>query len=304
MKIRHVALVGAGHFGRHHLRHLTNHERVGAVTVVDKDIERARTLAKAHGADVATTLEGCALDAAIIAVPTEAHFLVAAPLVARGIPVLIEKPVAATVEEAARLNAIAQNAGTFIQVGHIERFSAAFDALSKRCGPVRHIAARRHNPPRDVPPTVDVVLDLMIHDIDLALALAGAPVQTMTATAPDGIGQEAATAQLTFMNGVVADLSASRLAPRMERNLIVHAAGGVFHADLAQKSLLHLSGQDVIQIPTDGDRDNLKEEISSFLDVVARRVPPKVCGEAGLSALAVANEVRQALASVAYQLTA
>ncbi len=169
-----MAVIGVGAFGRHHARHLSANPAIGTLTVVDRDIDRARAIADPLGAEAAADAEGLALDAAIVTVPTEAHAAVAGPLLSRGVHVFIEKPIADTGKAAEALMRAAEQSGAVLQVGHIERFSAAFEALAGHAGAVRHIAARRHNPPRPVAPTADVVLDLMIHDIDLCLALAGA----------------------------------------------------------------------------------------------------------------------------------
>ncbi|MEO1103046.1 MAG: Gfo/Idh/MocA family oxidoreductase [Pseudomonadota bacterium] len=298
----HIAVVGAGSFGRHHVRHLCAHPLVGRVTIVDRDRERARDLAAEHGANTAESLEEVAPDGAVVAVPTEAHRTVAEPLLARGIAVLVEKPIAATPAEAESLLRTSIASGAPVQVGHIERFSPAFRALAKAAGPVRHVCCRRHNPPRPVAPAADVVLDLMIHDIDLALALCDAPVTRVAAMAPDGIGQEAAVARIVFANGAVADLSASRLSPVVERTLTVHDVAGVLHADLAAKTL-HRTAKGTVSEITLSPGDNLAAELDDFLAAVSGRKSPDVDGAAGLAALRVADEVRTAL-SHHYKLSA
>lgn len=300
----HVAVIGAGSFGRHHVRHLAAHPDVDRVTVVDRDANRAHLVAELHGADVAQSLDGLVIDAAVVTVPTESHAAVAAPLLAAGVHCFVEKPIAEGSREADALIATAARNGAVLQIGHIERFSAAFEALEAAAGPVSYIAARRHNPPRTVPPAVDVVLDLMIHDIDLALTLAGAPVVTVRAHAPDGIGQECATAELVFEGGAVAHLSASRLAPVMERSILVHDDKGVFFADLVQKTLHRTIGGDVHEIDLDADRDSLALEMGEFMDAVCGRRTPRVEGSAGRSALTIANEIRAAMAPLSLQLTA
>lgn len=305
MRKCHVAVFGAGSFGRHHVRHLAAHQDVERVTVVDRDENRAQFVADMHGAAVAAGVEDLeGLDAAVIAVPTESHVAVAGPLLARGVHCFVEKPIAEGSTEARALIAAAEKSGAVLQIGHIERFSPAFEALQETAGPVGYIAARRHNPPRPVPPTVDVVLDLMIHDIDIALALAGVPVERVEAFAPDGIGQECATAELHFAGGAVAHLSASRLAPVMERTLYVHDELGVWHADLAAGLLARTIGGEVHDIAVDNERDNLALELGEFVEAACGRRSPRVDGTAGLAALAVANEIRAALAPLSLQLTA
>lgn len=261
-------------------------------------------LADLHGVEVADSVDGLHIDAAVVAVPTESHAAIAAPLLRRGVHCFIEKPVAGDVNEARALIAASEESGAVIQVGHIERFSAAFEALEEAVGTVGHIAARRHNLPRAVPPAIDVVLDLMIHDIDLALALANAPVTSFSAHAPDGIGHECATAQLCFANGVVADLSASRLAPSVDRTIIVHDEKGVWQADLAEKTLHRTIDGAVHEILLDTARDSLALEIDEFVEAACGRLVPRVDGCAGLEAVRIANEIRGALAPLTLQLTA
>jgi len=302
MKPIHVAVYGAGSFGRHHVRQLANHPLVARVSVVDTDAGRARALAREHGADVARG--DVVPDAAVVAVPTEHHHAVAHRLLALGVPVFVEKPIAATDGEAEALVRAARRTGTVLQVGHIERFSPAFAALLTEARGVRHIAVRRHNPPRPVPPAADVVLDLMIHDVDLAMALAGAVPTAVIAVATDGSGQEAASARLVFAGGVVADLSASRLAEATERTLTVDAANGVWHADLAAGRLERRAGGSVHTVPLRDDGNKLAAELDEFIRAALGGARPRVDGAAGARALAVANRIRAALRLPVSQLSA
>lgn len=299
----HVAVVGAGSFGRHHVRHLSRHPLVSRLTVVDADDTRACALAAEHGVEAATDLAVVRPAAAVVAVPTEAHRTIAQRLIANGAHVFVEKPIAGSDADAAALVTAAEVNGVVLQVGHIERFSPAFAAISSRARGIRHIAARRHNPPRPVPPTADVVLDLMIHDIDLALALAGAPVRAVSATAPDG-GSEAATATLVFANGITAELSASRVSPVTERVLTVHDADGVWHADLVAGRLGRTAGGIVQPDEAVPGRDNLFAELDEFVRAALGQTRPTVDGRAGAAALAVAGRIRAAIASPSFQLSA
>ncbi|WMS43416.1 Gfo/Idh/MocA family oxidoreductase [Acuticoccus sp. MNP-M23] len=304
MKKVNMAVIGVGAFGRHHARHLSANPAIETLTIVDRDIERARAVAGPLGAEAAASVSDLALDAAVVTVPTEAHAAVAGPLLERGVHVFIEKPIADTGVAADALIRAADASGAVLQIGHIERFSAAFEALAKNAGPVRHIAARRHNPPRPVAPTVDVVLDLMIHDIDLCLTLAGAPVTSVEAFAPDGTGHEAAIARLVFANGAVADISASRLAPVVERTLDVHDNAGVLHADLVAKAVVRTTGSDVTPIELGPERDSLATELAEFLNAIATGSRPRVDGAAASAALAVAIRIRDALSRQRLSLSA
>ncbi|WP_420392339.1 Gfo/Idh/MocA family protein [Acuticoccus sp.] len=292
MNALNVAVVGVGSFGRHHVRHLSRHARVGSVTVVDRNGERARACAATHGARVAEDVASVSPDAAVITVETEAHRAVAESLIARGVHVFVEKPIAASDIDAFALVAAAERAGVVLQVGHVERFAPAFVAIAERAQGIRSIKAVRHNPPRPTPPTADVVVDLMIHDIDLALALAAAPVTAVTAGTTDG--GEAATARLDFANGVVARLSASRRAVATERALTIEDAGGAWHADLLTGRLTRTTpgGTEDHLLPS---RDNLAAELDEFVCAALGEARPTVDGRAGAAALAVATRVRAAL---------
>jgi predicted dehydrogenase len=303
MKPIHVAVFGAGAFGRHHVRHLASHPLVARVSVVDPERCRARAIAGETGAHVAD--EDVVPDAAVVAVPTEAHHAVAARLLRRGIGVFVEKPLAATDGEASALVELAARTGAVLQVGHIERFAPAFEALRTGVRGVRHVSVRRHNPPRATAPAVDVVLDLMIHDADLAMALAGGtPPAAVTAVAVDGTGQEAATARLAFASGIVAELSASRLSPVTERTIIVHAANGVWRADLVHGRLDRCRNGTVAPVPLPDRADKLAAELDEFVRAVVGEAVPRVDGAAGAEALAVANRIRTALRSPSFQLSA
>ena len=296
MKPIHVAVFGAGTFGRHHVRQLAAHPEVGRVSVVDACPDRAEAVAHAHG--VCAAPADVHPDAAVVAVPTQAHHAITAGLIDRGIPVFVEKPLAATDVEARDLLERSGHAGTFLQVGHIERFSPAFLALQAGVRTPRQITIRRHNPPRPTPPEIDVVLDLMIHDVDLAMALAGSPVSVVTSAPVDADGQEAATARLHFTNGVVADLSASRLATTTERTMTVRAANGLWTADLTNGRLERCADCETVAIPCPGTSDKLAAELDAFVRAAGGAASPSpVDGTAGAEALAVANRIRTALFS-------
>ena len=288
-----MAVVGAGSFGRHHVRHLSQHARVRDLVVVDRDAARARRLATMHGVDAAPSLDGLDVDAAIVAVPTEAHAEVALALIERGIHVLIEKPIASSDEEAETIVAAADLAGVVVQVGHVERVSLPFLALAAHAKRPLRMSAVRHNQPRAVPPSADVVLDLMIHDIDLVLALASAPVVDVDgAQSADG---HDATARIEFANGAVADLSASRLAGVGERTLTVVTKGATFTADFAAQRLVRRRGsQRAHDVPLPVPHDNLLTELDAFIAAALGERRPIVDGVAGSRALQVANCIRAA----------
>jgi predicted dehydrogenase len=225
---------------------------------------------------------------------------VASDLIEAGIHVLIEKPIASDTRSAGRLVDLAERNGVVLQVGHIERFSPAFTALAERVTAPRRIASVRHTEWTGRSGDVDVVLDLMIHDIDLILTLAAAPVASATGGGAVRSGSlDEAEAWLTFDNGVIATLSASRVADTPERKLTVTEPHRIFVADLAASSLSsRRRGAGAVDEPIPVSvRDKLADEIDAFLDSVTSGRPPRVDGRAGLAALEIAERIKTAIAT-------
>jgi predicted dehydrogenase len=298
-----VGVVGLGAFGSHHVRQYAAHPGARLVAVADADPARAAMVAEEYGVEGFSDYRALIgkVDAVSIATPTSTHHRVATDLMGAGVHVLIEKPIAADTASAAELVDLAARAGVILQVGHIERFSPAFAALAVRAETSRRIAAVRKTQWTGRSGDVDVVLDLMIHDIDLVLTLADAPVASVTAggrTVRSG-GLDEAEAWLTFANGVVATLSASRVADIPERKLTVTEQNRVFVADLAAPSLT-VCGRGANAVPAGvliAVRDKLADEIGAFLGSVVTGKPPLVDGKAGLAALAVAERIKAAIAA-------
>jgi predicted dehydrogenase len=298
-----VGLIGLGYFGSRHLRHLAAQPRARLVAVADADRARASAAAKAHGIEAFADHRALIgrVDAVSIVVPTTLHHAVACDFIDAGVHVLVEKPLAADTEAAADLVTRAARAGTILQVGHIERFAPAFDALCRRVRAPTLIECVRRTAWSGRAADVDVVLDLMIHDIDLALTLAGAAVVDVVASGESVVtaANDVAEARLTFANGAVATLAASRVAEGGERRLVVSEPGRTFAADLAAQSLTEITrspkGDSVETIPI-VPRDNLAAEIADFIDSIKNRRPPLVDGRAGLDALAVADRILAAIA--------
>ena len=294
-------MVGLGVFGQHHARHLAAREDVRLVAVCDVDGDLARSTAARYDCEAATTADGLheALDAASIAVPASAHRAVAGPLLDAGIHALIEKPLATDIADAKDLIDRAGRTGAVLQVGHIERFAPAISALSDLVKSPRRITCVRKSPWTGRSGDVDVVLDLMIHDIDHALVLAGSPVKDVAA---DGrVGQsglvDEAEAWLTFENGVSATLSASRVAATSERRVSVSETDRMFVADLSQPSLsvstrLTTADNKVVSLESN---DNLRDQIASFIASASSGAPVRVDGAAGLAALEVAVKIQAML---------
>ena len=300
-----IAVVGSGYFGRFHARHYAAHPDCRLVAVVDADLERARAVAAEFGgmAYAAGDALPDGIDAASVAVATVAHRAVAEALLARGIAVLVEKPIAATLADADALVAAAEAAGAVLQVGHIERFSACFAAVAGQSrGRPRFLQARRMTEPKKRATDVDVVLDLMIHDIDLAMAIADAPVVAVDAVGEAYINDtlDVCQAHLTFRNGVVADLTASRIAESGERTLRIHWDDGFTVADL-QNHVVVEAGRAAPGAGAEPDWriarrtidrvDGLRAEIDEFVAAVRGERRPRVCGRTGRDVLAVALSI-------------
>jgi predicted dehydrogenase len=294
-----VGVVGLGYFGSHHVRHYAANPAANLVAVVDADGPRAVATGIANGAEGLTDHRALVgkVDAVSIAAPTSLHHTIARDLIEAGIHVFVEKPVAAAVVDAADLAARADKAGVTLQVGHIERFSPSYQALAERVRALRSISCIRHAPWKGRAADVDVVLDLMIHDIDLALALAKAPVISVSAAGTPVVSGEndVVGARLIFDNGIVANLSASRVAAATERSVTVNEAGRRLRADLSAHTLTITPEGGAPETHIFGPADNLAAEIASFLECVATGVRPLVDGKAGVDALKVAEMIRTAV---------
>jgi predicted dehydrogenase len=297
-KIR-VGVVGLGYFGSFHVRQYAANPSAELVAVVDADAPRAVATGIANGAEGLTDHRALIgkVDAVSVTAPTSLHHAIARDLIDAGIHVFVEKPVAANVVDAADLAARADKARVTLQVGHIERFSPSYQALASRARALRSIACIRHAPWKGRAVDVDVVLDLMIHDIDLALALARAPVISVSAAGTPVVSNEndVVGARLTFDNGVVANLSASRVAGENERSVTVNEAGRKLRADLSAHTLTITPEGGTPETQAFERPDNLAAEIASFLDCVATGARPLVDGKAGLEALKVAEMIRTAV---------
>jgi predicted dehydrogenase len=325
-----LAVVGVGHLGKEHARILAGMTDVELIGVVDPRTAQAEAVAQRCGtrpfADHRPLLG--AIDAAVVAAPTAYHHAVAIDFLRRGIPLLVEKPLAADLAQADELVALARHSGALLQVGHIERFNPAFEELQKRPLRPKYISAERCGGFSGRSTDVGVVLDLMIHDLDLLLALVGAPVRRVEALGVAVLGghEDIAQARLTFADGCVADLRASRVHPTAVRSMQVWGAEGYAGVDFARRRLTlmqpaeHLNRRrldvrqldaaalaslkadlfgrhlQVRELDLDGP-DQLTRELQHFVQCVRLRQRPKVDGTAGREALAVAGQILEAVRS-------
>jgi predicted dehydrogenase len=300
-KIR-VGVVGLGAFGRHHARHYAANPNATLVAVADRDIARAEAAARDFGGqayDNPLALIG-RVDAVSIATPAIDHARLAREFIGAGIHVLVEKPLAADAESARDLVARALDRRVVLQVGHIERFSPAVREMKKRVDGPQRITAVRRSTWSERSGDVDVVLDMMIHDIDHVIAFAGSPVKSVSASGAmvKSPHSDEAEAWLTFANGAIATLSASRVAERQERRLTVTDGLRVFAADLSAPALAvaERHGDAPVAMIAFPPHDNLAAEIAAFLNSVRTGQTPEADGRAGLAAVEIAEQIRAAIA--------
>jgi len=297
-----VAVIGAGHFGRFHARKVAAAPGALLAAVHDRNPERAALIAAEVGAVAAPTVAAAieAAEAVIVATPTGAHHAIAAAALEAGRHVLVEKPITATLAEADDLIARAHRAGMVLQVGHLERFSAARGALARHVSRPLAIECVRVAPFRPRGLEVSVVLDLMIHDIDLALMLAGAMPAAIDAAgaAVRSDRADVALARLAFADGRAAFLSASRIAPAIIRTLRLSGADGTLEADLVARTLRAVGTDDAAAVTESWtDADSLAAQFEGFLAAVRGEAPVVVDGAAGRAALAVALEIEERIAA-------
>lgn len=301
------AVIGAGHFGRFHADKYAGEPGARLVAVVDRDRDRAAAIAQRHGAEALDDHRALAgrVDAVSIATPTETHHPVAAFFLDAGVHVLVEKPITATLQEADDLIARAEAKGLVLQVGHLERFQCAAAGLPAAVTRPLYIEAQRIAPYKGGRGAdVSVVLDLMIHDIDLVASLAGAPVVSVDAVGAPVLSpsEDIVHARLKFENGCVATVVGSRIAEKAVRSLRIYQPDSLITVDLLDRRVAHLRRTDRTESPffdtaerSFGDADALRAEIRGFLGAVAAGTPPLVTGRDGRAALAIAGQITDSL---------
>ena len=297
-KIR-VAVIGAGVFGRHHLRVLSQSLNATLVGVVDADPERAAMAAAEHNCLTFATLgelEGN-VDAAVVAVPTSLHAEVGCELLESGIDVLVEKPIAADLASARQLVDTAAEHKRILQVGHLERFNPAVAALKKITNVPLFFEIHRLSLFSRRSLDVDVVLDLMIHDLDIVLDLAGAMPEEIRAAGISILSErvDIANVRLSFPGGCIANLTASRVSTERVRKLRLFQPHQYISLDYQKQEAVAftVSGNQQIgfQPLAITKEEPLRLEVESFLEAVANRGRPLVPGEDGLRALEVARAI-------------
>ena len=299
-----IGVAGAGHFGRYHALKVTAAARSRLAGIYDPDVERAKTVGWEAGAP-AMGLDDllAASDALVIAAPAEAHYDLAMQALQAGKHVLVEKPIAATLDQADEMATLARKAKLVLQVGHLERFSAAYQAMAGRVASPLYIEATRIAPFKPRGTDVSVILDLMIHDLDLVLALVDSDIDSVDAVgAPVASPHEdIANARLRFHNGAVATITASRISPKTERRMRIFGQDSYLAVDFAARTLTVVgqgSGHAVPGLPgfaikdvSWDDHDSLAAEHEAFAASVLDNAPVLVDAAVGRRALAAALAV-------------
>jgi len=302
-----TAVIGVGYLGRFHAQKYAALERSELVAVVDVSAENRERLTAELGvralADYRELLGG--VDAVSIATPTPMHFEIASAFLESGAHVLVEKPITATVADARRLIEIASRARRVLQVGHLERFNAGILALDGVLTVPRFIESHRLAPFKQRGTDVNVVLDLMIHDIDIIQDIVHAPIASLDAVGASVFSGELdiANARIRFANGCVANTTASRVSLKTERKLRIFQDDAYISIDLQQKilTMVRKTGGEVLPdaLPVQIEErsfeqgDALMAEIESFLDCITTGKLPIVSGEDGLRALETAIRITE-----------
>ncbi len=329
-----VGVVGVGHLGRHHARILAGLPDAELVGVVDARAEQGRAVAEASRTEFYSDYRELfgKVDAVSVAVPTSAHHEVAGEFLQRGIPALVEKPLATTLAQAEELVELAGRHGVLLQVGHIERYNPALSALEGLAFRPKYIAAERLGTYTFRSTDIGVVLDLMIHDIDLVLSMVAAPVKSVAAVGVGLFGdhEDVANARIEFEDGCVANLTASRASFQAVRKMRLFGSEGYVTLDFAtrqgtivrpsdrlRRGEVDLDGLDlsqpaaikerifgkilrVDQVQGEG-REPLALELEDFVLAVRTGSRPRVIGSDALRSIRLADQILRSLRSHAWE---
>ena len=303
-KIR-TAVVGVGYLGQFHAEKYAQLENAELVAVVDLDRERAAQVAEKVGARSCSDFREILgqVDAVSIVVPTQAHYEVAKAFLEKGVHVLLEKPITTTLAEADELIRIAASMKAVFQVGHLERFNPAVLALDGVVSKPGFIESIRIAPFKPRGTDVNVVLDLMIHDIDIIQNIVGSKVKDISSIGTPVFSEEEdiANARIQFANGCIANVTASRISLKSERKMRIFQPDAYISVDFQNKTFAVFRKGDGEMFPgvpnitkeehSFGQTDALKSEIEAFLDSIATGKPPVVSGEDGRQALETALKI-------------
>ncbi len=300
-----TAVIGVGYLGRFHAQKYAQVAGSQLVAVVDANAAARDKVAAELGVQAVQDYRELfgAVDAVSLVVPTPLHHAIGCELLEQGIDVLIEKPIATTVAEARELVDLAKKRGCVLQVGHLERFNPAVLAAVERLGTPRFVESHRLAPFKQRGSDVSVVLDLMIHDIDLIQELVGTPIESIDAVGATVFSGEIdiVNARLRFQGGCVANTTASRVSLKQERKIRIFQDDAYLSVDMQQKVLTVIRKKDAAPVESPAQvsieeesfdqGDALLAEIEAFLKAVRERSTPLVTGEDGLRALETAMKI-------------
>jgi len=303
-----VGVVGVGALGHHHARVYASLAGATLVGVFDVDHARAESVAARHGCQAFPHLRDVveSVDAVSVAVPTVDHHRVARALLDAGKDVLVEKPIAATLAEADDLIAAAGERGALLQVGHVERFNPVTDVLRAESGRARFIEVHRLGSFSARSLDIDVVLDLMIHDLDIVLALDGSDCVQVDAVGVPVLTPrvDIANARLRFASGLIANLTASRVSAERVRKFRIFAPQTYVSADFAAREaqvyrlVQGSQGPDIrVERTVAADQEPLARQLAAFVQAVKERSRPIVSGDDGRRALALARDILERMAT-------
>jgi predicted dehydrogenase len=295
-----VGVIGVGSIGRNHARICAELPGAKFSAVFDINREAADAIAAQFGAKVANSLEEflSLVDAATVAAPTAVHYEIGQALLNRGKHVLIEKPITETTEQAEDLVRLARERSLVLQVGHIERFNPILSALEERLTRPRFIEAHRLSPYPFRSVEIGVVLDLMIHDLEIILHLVRSPVRTIDAVGVPVLskGEDIANARIRFENGCIANVTASRISPERMRKIRVFQEYAYLSLDYqaqAGEIFRLVDGQITRETVAVEKEEPLKRELQSFVECARHGGQPVVSGSGAMAALELAIEITE-----------
>ena len=301
MKLR-IGIAGLGHIGKNHARILSELPECELAAVYDTDLQAAREIAEKYGTRAVATLEefAGAVEAATIATPTPTHFAIAEHLLKAGKHLLVEKPITETTADARKLVELSRETGRVLQVGHVERFNPVMSKLEELLTQPRFIEAHRLSPYPNRSIEIGVVLDLMIHDLEIILHLVKSPVKSIDAVGVPVLsrGEDIATVRMHFNNGCVANVTASRISPEKMRKIRVFQREGYVSLDYQNQTgeIHRLIGGRIVREEVEIEKDEpLKLELAAFVECARQGKQPKVSGFEGAAALDLAVEITRAI---------
>ncbi len=305
-----TAVIGVGYLGRFHAQKYSQLKNSKLLAVVDKEFESAQKVATEVGCDACTDYHELLgkVDAVSIVVPTDLHYEVAAEFLKHKTHVLVEKPITTTTEQADELIDLAKSNNCILQVGHLERFNPAIIAIEKEISEIRFIESHRLAPYNPRGTEVSVILDLMIHDIDIILDIVNSEVERIDASGTSVLSNDfdIANARIVFKNGCVANVTASRVSNKTDRKMRIFQSDAYLSVDFQNRELATYkkgSGEMYPGIPnidiqkdTYDKSDALKAEIDDFLNCIETNSTPKVTGQDAKRALLTAIQISELLA--------